>query len=239
MSAVILDREPDYREVVALICRRLGLLPVFVADRSQLLEALGEGETHLLVTDSDAVGGADGIAELRRETDLPLIVLGGGPTERYLEAGADYHLPKPFAPGLLRTTAQAALRRSVAVAPLARGRMVLGRVVFEPSRRRLSSERGRLSLTSREADLLEFLATHTGQVISRAQIIEGAWGGVAEATDAAVVSSVYRLRRKLVEAGATVRIATAPGQGYRLLLDAGAGRALTPAADATAVLPRS
>ena len=239
MSAVILDREPDYREVVALICRRLGLLPVFVADRSLLLEALGDGETHLLVTDSDAVGGADGIAELRRETDLPLIVLGGGPTERYLEAGADYHLPKPFAPGLLRTTAQAALRRSVAVAPLARSRMVLGRVVFEPSRRRLSSERGRLSLTSREADLLEFLATHTGQVISRAQIIEGAWGGVAEATDAAVVSSVYRLRRKLVEAGATVRIATMPGQGYRLLLDAGAGRGLMPAADATVVLPRS
>ena len=239
MSAVILDQETDYREVVALICRRLGLLPAFVADRSLLLEALGEGETHLLVTDSEAVGGAEGIAELRRETDLPLIVLGGGPTERYLEAGADYHLPKPFAPGLLRTTAQAALRRSVAVAPMARSRMVLGRVMFEPSRRRLSSERGRLSLTSREADLLEFLATHTGQVISRAQIIEGAWGGVAEATDAAVVSSVYRLRRKLVEAGATVRIATMSGQGYRLLLDAGAGRGLMPAGDATVVLPRS
>ncbi len=239
MSAVILDHEPDYREVVALICRRLGLLPIFVADRRLLLEALGEGEAHLLIADSDAIAGSEGIAELRRETDLPLIVLGGGPTERYLEAGADYHLPKPFAPALLRTTAQAALRRSVAVAPLARSRMVLGRVVFEPSRRRLSSERGRLSLTSREADLLEFLATHTGQVISRAQIIEGAWGGVAEATDAAVVSSVYRLRRKLVEAGATVRIATVPGQGYRLLLDAGPGRGLMPAGSATVVFPRS
>jgi hypothetical protein len=54
-----------------------------------------------------------------------------------------------------------------------------------------------------------------------------------------VVSSVYRLRRKLAEAGATVRIATMPGQGYRLLLDAGAGRELMPAGDATVVLPRS
>jgi DNA-binding response OmpR family regulator len=117
--------------------------------------------------------------------------------------------------------------------------MVLGRVVFEPSRRRLTSERGRLSLTSREADLLEFLAAHTGQVISRSQIIDGAWGGVAEVTDAAVVSSVYRLRRKLVEAGATVRIATVPGQGYRLLLDAGVGRGLGAPSQATAMLPRS
>jgi two-component system OmpR family response regulator len=227
MSAVILDQEPDYREVVALICRRLGLHPNCVADRAGLLEALAEGDIHLLV------------AELRRETDLPLIVLGAGPTERFLEAGADYHLPKPFAPGLLRTTAQAALRRSVTVTPMARSRMVLGRVVFEPSRRRLTSERGRLSLTSREADLLEFLATHTGQVISRSQIIDGAWGGVAEATDAAVVSSVYRLRRKLAEAGATVRVATVPGQGYRLLLDAGSARGPGGPSEVSAVLPRS
>lgn len=239
MSAVILEQEPDYREVVALICRRLGLQPACVEDRARLLEALTEGETHLVVADASAVGGAEGIAELRRETDLPLIVLGDGPTERYLEAGADYHLPKPFAPALLRTTAQAALRRSATVTPMARSRMVLGRVVFEPNRRRLSSERGRLSLTGREADLLEFLATHTGQVISRTQIIDGAWGGVAEATDAAVVSSVYRLRRKLEEAGATVRIATLPGRGYRLLLDPGTGRDPGSGNEAAAVLPRS
>jgi DNA-binding response OmpR family regulator len=240
MTAVVLDQEPDYREVVALICRRLGLHPISLTDRDLVVEALAGGGIHLVVADAATVGEAEGIAIVRRATDLPLIVLGGGPTERYLEAGADYHLPKPFAPGLLRTTAQAALRRSVAVTPLARSRMVLGRVVFEPSRRRLTSERGRLSLTSREADLLEFMATHTGQVVSRTQIIDGAWGGVAEATDAAVVSSVYRLRRKLHEAGATVRISTVPGQGYRLLLDAGAGHGLQPADDeATAVLPRS
>jgi DNA-binding response OmpR family regulator len=239
MSAVVLDLEPDYREVVALICRRLGLQPVCVDDPDCLLEALSDPGLHLVVADADAIGGAEGIAGVRRRTDLPLVVLGGGSTERYLEAGADYHLAKPFAPGLLRTTAQAALRRAVAVTPMARSRMVLGQVVFEPSRRRLHSDRGRLSLTSREADLLEFLATHTGQVISRAQIIDGAWGGVAEATDAAVVSSVYRLRRKLQEAGATVRIATVPGQGYRLLLDAGGATAGGGFAGQTAALPRS
>jgi DNA-binding response OmpR family regulator len=239
MSAVVLDDEPDYREVVALICHRLGLRPHCVASRAELIDALAGRGIHLVVADAEALGGVEGIAALRRETGLALIVLGGGPTEDYLEAGADYHLPKPFAPGLLRTTAQAALRRSTAVTPLARQRMVLGRVVFEPARRRLSGERGRLSLTTREADLLELLATHTGQAISRTQIIDGAWGGVAEATDAAVVSSVYRLRRKLAEAGATVRIATVPGHGYRLLLDAGAGAGAGRSTEPAAVLPRS
>jgi DNA-binding response OmpR family regulator len=239
MSAAVLEREPDYREVVALICRRLGLQAHSVADRAELLDLLAGGGIHLVIADAETLGGTEGIAAVRRESEVPLIVLGDGPTERHLEAGADYHLPKPFAPGLLRTSAQAALRRSTAVTPLARTRMVVGRVLFEPARRRLTSERGRLSLTSREADLLEFLATHTGQVISRAQIIDGAWGGVAEATDASVVSSIYRLRRKLREAGATVRIATVPGQGYRLLLDAGPGAGWGEAAEPTAVLPRS
>ena len=239
MAAVVLDQEPDYREVVAMICRRLGLQPLCVDDAGRLLEALGEPGLHLVVADADALGGAEGVAGMRRRSDLPLVVLGGGPPERYLEAGADYHLPKPFAPSLLRTTAQAALRRAAGVTPIARSRMVLGRVVFEPSRRRLHSERGRLSLTGREADLLEFLATHTGQVISRTQIIDGAWGGVAEATDSAVVSSVYRLRRKLHEAGATVRIATIPGQGYRFLLDADGASQGRDVPGQTAVLPRS
>src|SRR4029077_18696650 len=40
VSAVILDQEPDYREVVVLICRRLGLQPNCVEDRTRLVEAL-------------------------------------------------------------------------------------------------------------------------------------------------------------------------------------------------------
>jgi len=89
MAAVVLDQEPDYREVVALICRRLGLQPLCVDDSDRLLEALSDPGLHLVIADADALGGADGIAMVRRRTDLPLVVLGGGPTERYLEAGAD------------------------------------------------------------------------------------------------------------------------------------------------------
>jgi DNA-binding response OmpR family regulator len=239
MSVAVLDPEPDYRELVALICRRLGLQPRCVPDAAELGQVLAEPGVHLVVADAEALGGVEGVAALRRTTDVALIVLGGGSTEGHLGAGADYHLAKPFAPGLLRTTAQAALRRSAAVTPMARSRMVLGRVVFEPARRRLISDRGRLSLTSREVDLLEFLATHAGQVISRTQIIDGAWGGVAEATDSAVVSSIYRLRRKLHDAGSTVRIATVPGHGYRLLLDGGSGNGAMPDAEPAAALPRS
>jgi DNA-binding response OmpR family regulator len=220
MTAVVCEGEPDYREVITLICARVGLRADAVADPDALFARLAERECHLVLADAELIGGADGVEELRRRSDAPLISLGSGAPEALLEAGADYHLPKPFSPALLRATVRAALRRSPALVSLARQRIVFGGVVFEPVRRRLLGEGGRLTLTTREADLLEFLALNAGRVVTRMQIIDGAWGGVPEATDAAVVSAVYRLRRKLSAARATARIVTATTLGYRLVLEA-------------------
>ena len=220
MPAVVLETQPDYLDLVSAICRRLGLEPEPVADAAALLRRAPAPDCHVVVADGELLGGLAGVAALRQRTQVPLIVLDGSAApDRLLEAGADYHLPKPFSPSLLRSMVQAVLRRASTIVPLPRERMVLGRALFEPGRRRLSAERSRLILPSREADLLEFLALNAGRVVSRSQIIEGAWGGEAEATDGAVVSAVYRLRRKLEAVDAAVRIATEPGLGYRLFVD--------------------
>jgi DNA-binding response OmpR family regulator len=218
MPALVLDDDADYAAMIGLVCLRLGLEPHRTGDAARLLEELGGGGCHLVVADALTVGGDDGVAAVRRASTCALVVVGAGSTEGHLDSGADHHLPKPFSPSLLRLTAQAALRRTPAVTPLARERVVLGSAVFEPGRRRLVGARGRLSLTARESDLLEFLATNAGRVVSRGQIVDGAWGGVAEASDAAVVSAIYRLRRKLRAARSSARIVAAAGRGYRLVV---------------------
>jgi DNA-binding response OmpR family regulator len=220
VPAVVLETQPDYLDMVSAICRRLGLEPECVPDAASLLRRAPAPDCHLVIADGELLGGLPGVAALRARTQVPLIVLDGlAPAERLLDAGADYHVAKPFSPSLLRSMVQAVLRRASTIVPLPRERLVLGRAVFEPGRRRLSAERSRLTLPTREADLLEFLALNAGRVVSRSQIIEGAWGGEAEATDGAVVSAVYRLRRKLESVDAAVRIATEPGLGYRLYVD--------------------
>jgi len=220
LPAVVLEAQPDYRELVSAICRRVGLEPECVADAAVVLYRAAAPDCHLVIADAELLGGTTGIAAVRSRSQVPLVVLDGpGPPERFLEAGADYHVPKPFAPSLLRSVVQAVLRRAATVVPLHRERLAIGHVVFEPGRRRISAEQSRLTLPAREADLLEFLAVNAGRVVSRSQIIEGAWGGEAEATDGAVVSAVYRLRRKLEAVDAEVRIATEPGLGYRLCVD--------------------
>lgn len=232
MPALVLDSHPDYRELVLHVCARLEVAARCVGSADELIASGDAPGLLLVVGDAADLGGLDGIERLRRRSQVPLIVLGGtDATERVLDAGADYHIAKPFAPGLLRSAARAVLRRSPHVSPMGHDLVPFGQGVFEPARRRISSERARLPLTAREADLLHFLTVNVGRVVSRAQIIDGAWGGVAEATDGAVVSSVYRLRRKLAGAGVAARIATVPGHGYRLTVQqappaslAGAGR---------------
>lgn len=220
MPAVVLEAQPDYRDLVSAICRRVGLEPDCVPDAAVVLHRATAADCHLVIADAELIGGTSGIAAVRSRSEVPLIVLDGpGSPERFLEAGADYHVPKPFAPSLLRSVVQAVLRRAGTVVPLSRERLDLGHALFEPGRRRLSADSTRLTLPAREADLLEFLALNAGRVVSRSQIIEGAWGGEAEATDGSVVSAVYRLRRKLEAVDAAVSIATEPGLGYRLCVD--------------------
>ena len=220
MPAIVLEAQPDYRELVSAICRRVGLEPECVPDAAVLLHRAGSPDCHLVIADAELLGGTTGVAAVRSRSQVPLVILDGpGSPERFLEAGADYHVPKPFAPSLLRSVVQAVLRRAATVVPLQRQHLAIGHAVFEPGRRRLSADHSRLTLPAREADLLEFLALNAGRVVSRTQIIDGAWGGEAEATDGAVVSAVYRLRRKLESVDAAVSIATEPGLGYRLCVD--------------------
>jgi DNA-binding response OmpR family regulator len=220
LPAVVLEAQPDYRELVSAICRRVGLQPESVPDAAAVLHRAIAPDCHLVIADAELLGGTTGIAAVRSRSQVPLVILDGpGSPERFLEAGADYHVAKPFAPSLLRSVVQAVLRRAGTIVPVPRERLAIGHAVFEPGRRRLSADHSRLTLPAREADLLEFLALNAGRVVSRSQIIEGAWGGEAEATDGAVVSAVYRLRRKLEAVEATVRIATEPGLGYRLCVD--------------------
>jgi DNA-binding response OmpR family regulator len=74
-----------------------------------------------------------------------------------------------------------------------------------------------LSLTQLEFDLLETLARHAGQVLSRQQLLDQAWGYDYYGNPRAVDSAIKRLRAKLREAGTDPDvISTVRGVGYRL-----------------------
>ena len=72
------------------------------------------------------------------------------------------------------------------------------------------------TITSREFDVLHFLAHRSGQSLSKTQILAGVWNDDFDGDPNIVEVYIARLRRKLEAAGARASITTLRGAGYRL-----------------------
>jgi DNA-binding response OmpR family regulator len=161
------------------------------------------------------VDGFDVCRELRRRSDVPIIVVTakGEEADRVigLELGADDYVVKPFGIRELVARIRAVMRR-------ARDRngsptISAGSLDVDIRARRASVAGHELSLTQKEFDLLALLAREAGAVVSRPQILEEiwqtSWYGSAKTIDVHVAA----LRKKL---GDPAWIETVRGIGFRL-----------------------
>src|SRR5579862_7877801 len=173
------------------------------------------------------IDGTEVIAELRRWSKAPIIVLSGrtSPGDKIgaLDAGADDYVTKPFAMGELLARLRAALRRDEgeaarpALVTIGRWQVDLAshRVTRPPSDEPGDEEPG-LRLTPTEWRILEILLQRPGQLVGSAQLLAWVWGpGFAQRTSY-LRFHMARLRRKLEpDPGRPRWLITEPGMGYR------------------------
>lgn len=200
MLVVILEPDSDYAELAChLVSQMPGLEATVVRTPEQLWQRIRQEPPAAILADRDPLRGVRGVESVRSMSTAPLVVTSSELREmaELMDAGADYVLPRPYPPAILKATLKAILRRRQAERRGA-GRVIeVGPLVVEPSRRSARIEGRRHLLSPREADLLEYLAVNAGVVVSRRQIIEGAWGDDPRATPQGVTMCVHRLRRKL------------------------------------------
>jgi DNA-binding response OmpR family regulator len=208
-----------------LVCDYLGRDGFRVSQAVSGLEALSKlkaEETSLVILDV-ALPEMDGfsvLAELRRHSDLPVILLTGRADESDrvlgLELGADDYVLKPFSPRELVARVRNLLKRHHRVDE-ANGRLEFGDLVIDRMTREVTKEGERIDLTPKEFELLEFLCTSPRQVFSREQLLDHVWNSASEWQDPATVTvHVRRLRQKMGEdPKAPRRIVTVWGVGYR------------------------
>jgi len=132
---------------------------------------------------------------------------------RGLDAGADDYLVKPFAFGELLARLRALIRRTPAERP---ARLRVGDLVIDPATRAVTRSDQAVDLTAREFAVLEFLARHAGEVVSRTRVIEHVWDQNYEGASNIVDVYVGYLRRKLEGPFGRPLIRTVRGAGYVL-----------------------
>jgi two-component system, OmpR family, response regulator len=134
-----------------------------------------------------------------------------------LDAGADDYLPKPFAFAELIARIRA-LGRRASVVP--EKRLRAGDLSLDELRHVAQVGDRTVDLSAREFALLGYLIRHSGQVMTRQQILDAVWGAEPDVYSNVVDLYVHYLRRKLGELGRAERLRTVRGVGYTLRAEA-------------------
>lgn len=227
---LVVDDEPNIREVVELYLRREGFEVEVAADGETALTAVERQIPDLIVLDLmlPLVGGLQITRILRQsDYDIPIIMLTAKGEEADkisgLELGADDYVTKPFSPKELVARVKTVLRRAGAkplVDPEAQP-IIRGEVTINPATRQVWVRNGQeVSLTAKEFDLLWFLMNHPGQVFSRDQLLDNVWGFDFFGDPSTVTVHVRRLREKIEKEPTKPHyILTVWGVGYKFTVD--------------------
>jgi len=134
------------------------------------------------------------------------------------ELGADDFLVKPFSFVVLVARLRALIRRGAPERPVL---LTAGDLSLDLARRQVRRADQDLALTPREFGVLEFLMQHRGEVMSKAEILDGVWDSAFEGDDNVVEVYVRYLRLKIDVPFGRHSIETIRGMGYRLAADGG------------------
>lgn len=138
-----------------------------------------------------------------------------------LKAGADDYLCKPYSFAELSARVEALVRRGErATAEPPKTRLSVGDLEVDLLSRLVTRAGRTIPLGAREFTLLEFLARHAGQVVTRTMMLEKIWNYHFDPGSNVVDVHIGRLRRKLEDGFASPILHTVRGAGYRLSVEA-------------------
>lgn len=224
---LVVDDEADLLAELAPLLERSGYSVTTAADGKQSLILIAQTKPDLVVLDvmMPRMDGREVLRQLRQSGDwTPVILLTrvGSPTERAmsLQEGADDYLNKPFEPLELIARIQAVLRRvDRGSQPLTSFRkLVSGELVIDRQTRQARLGDRALNLSARAFAVLEFLALHSREVVTRDRLLDQVWGWSEPVGTRTVDTRINELRRALEDdADNPTYIETVIGSGYRFL----------------------
>jgi len=222
LRILVVDDEPAMVGAVSALVGSAGHEVVTAYNGDTALRRLAEETPDLILLDL-AMPGRDGVdvcREVRRTSDVPIIVLTGEADElakvEALDAGADDYVTKPFGRQELLARIRAVMRRRGSGGGAdAGGERRVGRLTLDPQRFRATVEGSALLLTRIEFALLSCLVEARGRVVSHARLLAAGWPTERDPDPQWLKPHLARLRAKLEAVGGPVP-ASVRGVGYKI-----------------------
>lgn len=221
MSQNILIIEDDRRIAnwVKVYFERAGFSAEIAYDGQAGLAAARSLAPDLIILDLmlPRLGGIEVCNILRRETDVPIIMLTAKEAHsdriKGLDCGADDYIVKPFDPEEVVARARAVLRRAQKEVQQV---LTCGAIRLNTMTQSVSVNEKPVSLSQAQFALLSAFMRHPNQVLTRDQLVSLAFNNDFDGFDRAIDNHILRLRKQL---GAAAPIKTVYGAGYKLVAE--------------------
>jgi DNA-binding response OmpR family regulator len=222
MQAVVVSDDPDEKDVLTFLLRKVGLAVASTSDLDRILKTWTDHPADLIVISffrsSDLVSLIDNI---RGITQVPVIIITDPIAEalycELIERGTDGVLTRPVSHRVISAHIKALIKRSQTIPGFVFPTLDLADISLDPSNRMVTVfEEEPTRLTALEFRLLYTLMTNRGQVIPLDIIVERVWGYTGKGNQDLVRGLVSRLRKKIELYPEQHKfLETIPGVGYR------------------------
>lgn len=222
-SIFIAEDDADIRALIELFLNNEGYAVRAFSTGDALLAAFLEQPADMVILDI-MLPGTDGLtlcARLRQRSNVPIIIVSARDSEADriagITLGSDDYLTKPFSPMELTARVKALFRRL----ELDRGAsenksLALNNLSLDSAARTAAVGGVALDLTPTEFLLLAYLLRQGDRAVSREELLKNVWKYDFEVDTRATDDVMKRLRKKLAQAGAQIRIETVWGFGFRI-----------------------
>ncbi len=222
---LIIDDEPMILESVSYNLKQEGFEVITASDGETGLKLAQAGTVDLILLDLmlPGISGMEVCRILRQSSETPIIMLTAkeGEIDRVLglELGADDYVTKPFSMRELIARVRTVLKRTGSGGGNLEPKLaVIDDIKIDWSGHDVTVKGMPVNLSSKEFELLKILVNHSGQVLTREQLLNFVWGDDFYGDDRTVDVHIRWLREKLEEnPGEPKYIVTVRGAGYKFV----------------------
>lgn len=219
MHILIVDDEINIRGLIRKYAIFEGYQVTEAANGMEALLMCRAGKFDLIIMDvmMPEMDGFSALREIRRESDVPVIMLSARGEEydrlRGFELGVDDYVVKPFSPRELMMRIAAILKRVTGGASDAPEVVKLDDLTVDFTARRVTIGNQTLQLSPKEYELLFYMVRNRGIALTRERLISEVWGYDFYGDDRTLDTHIKLLRKSL--GSYADRITTLRGVGYR------------------------